>query len=357
MVLYELFVACLFFLPFSWLVSLGEGEGPCTSGEALERFSSRYNGLSREKKKELYRGADAEPRGRGSGGVAAAKEVVKRPYQPGPSQKDTKTKQDPTIDRLADSLHKHLVLQGAKRETLYAQTPVYCKSYEYALPAHRSVNPWEVEYQPNPVIYASLKDDIFPNNHGPSKTNEAELHNVRVDHSGSFSPENSTSVKGIALDPWPIAENVESTPDPEAYLRSGFDSTFWFDSIVAGEPQPPDLNKAYTEAEYRCSTCDATFRTRGLLNSHVNRKHDRRYACDRCDRTFFLGADLKRHVKTVHKGDGGSSELVGRRCTNASCQTPQKIWPREDNLKRHLLRCEKKALRIGGSAHLQSSTS
>ncbi|KAF2105936.1 hypothetical protein BDV96DRAFT_508634 [Lophiotrema nucula] len=94
-----------------------------------------------------------------------------------------------------------------------------------------------------------------------------------------------------------------------------------------------------SKTQFACSDCGLAFRTAGLRNKHVNRKHVRRFACTVADCTaaFHLSADLKRHQLNVHKEthDTGKTWM----CTNQRCSNPNVVFKRKDNYTRHLLRC------------------
>lgn len=85
-----------------------------------------------------------------------------------------------------------------------------------------------------------------------------------------------------------------------------------------------------------CKECNSMFETKGQLNSHTNRKHEKRFSCEECDSAFNLQADLQRHKASVH----GASAKLAWRCTNAGCLTPNKVFVRKDNFLRHARRCE-----------------
>lgn len=59
--------------------------------------------------------------------------------------------------------------------------------------------------------------------------------------------------------------------------------------------------------------------------------------CPLCRRKAFKSAnDLERHMKTVH--DFHKEGDIGWQCQEVECKTANKIWPRRDNFKQHLIR-------------------
>jgi hypothetical protein len=70
-------------------------------------------------------------------------------------------------------------------------------------------------------------------------------------------------------------------------------------------------------------------------------KHDKPHKCDfpHCPRTegFITVNDLNRHKKSVHKV-GVDSITRSFKCAAPKCKAPDKVWPRFDNFKQHLVR-------------------
>ncbi|CBY01719.1 hypothetical protein LEMA_P005060.1 [Plenodomus lingam JN3] len=98
---------------------------------------------------------------------------------------------------------------------------------------------------------------------------------------------------------------------------------------------PSLLNEADTLAlPFRCTHahCNKTYRTQGLLRSHINRTHKRRYPCPQCEmKRFGLMADLKRHQRSAHAVSAKKWP-----CLNVGCKAE---FGRKDNLQRHLRKC------------------
>lgn len=81
-----------------------------------------------------------------------------------------------------------------------------------------------------------------------------------------------------------------------------------------------------TSEPIACSECEMSFETQGLLNTHFNRKHNRRYKCEVCDTSFSLMADLRRHENTKHRDVRFSCQVEG--CSSN--------FTRKDALARHV---------------------
>lgn len=73
-------------------------------------------------------------------------------------------------------------------------------------------------------------------------------------------------------------------------------------------------------------------------------KHEKPHRCDirGCTRTegFITINDLQRHKKSVHK-IGVDSITKSYKCASSKCKSPEKLWPRLDNFKQHILRMHK----------------
>lgn len=61
--------------------------------------------------------------------------------------------------------------------------------------------------------------------------------------------------------------------------------------------------------------------------------------CRRAFKAYTSFNDLKRHLHTVHGVDLGNTQ--GYTCKAHGCRQPDKVWPRLDNFKQHLLRMHK----------------
>jgi len=93
---------------------------------------------------------------------------------------------------------------------------------------------------------------------------------------------------------------------------------------------------ATDKESFVCELCQKDCPTRGDLNKHKNRKHEKRYTCDfpGClQAPFGLRRDMLRHQEGKHSRPG--SNIVAR-CNYGRCQG--KSFTREDNFKRHLRR-------------------
>lgn len=92
-----------------------------------------------------------------------------------------------------------------------------------------------------------------------------------------------------------------------------------------------DSSSSASPTLHPCSACDAVFRHRGQLNTHWNRKHDKRFHCvlPACSKSFNLKADLTRHIKNVHERVVPEALFV---CGFRSCG---KTYKRRDNMQRH----------------------
>lgn len=53
-------------------------------------------------------------------------------------------------------------------------------------------------------------------------------------------------------------------------------------------------------SEYKCNTCNITFKTKRHLLLHQG---IRRFACDSCDKKFTMKIDLERHKQSIHSND------------------------------------------------------
>lgn len=130
--------------------------------------------------------------------------------------------------------------------------------------------------------------------------------------SGSASSEDSVSTADIDS-PYASTPNIQVIPAVKS---------------ISGE-QPP----------YRCDLCEEVFEKRHLRNNHRNRKHTRRYKCpvENCQqKPFGLKRDLDRHLTSRHPKQYPCAAL---KCPYSGCRLANKIFPREDNLKRHIRTC------------------
>lgn len=74
-------------------------------------------------------------------------------------------------------------------------------------------------------------------------------------------------------------------------------------------------------------------------------KHDKPNKCDvlGCIRVdgFSTINDLQRHQKSKHGTISLDSITTSFKCASPSCKNQEKIWPRRDNFKQHIIRMHK----------------
>lgn len=112
---------------------------------------------------------------------------------------------------------------------------------------------------------------------------------------------------------------------------------------------PPSAVKRKLEVEHaenaialphRCSKCDSSFKTPAELKKHFAR-HEPQYFCNipGCSRGrdgFTTKNDLDRHRKTMHKILSPNDRFW--KCFYPDCAKTEKVWPRLDNFKAHIVR-------------------
>lgn len=91
---------------------------------------------------------------------------------------------------------------------------------------------------------------------------------------------------------------------------------------------------------HRCSKCDSSFKTPAELKKHFAR-HEPQYFCNipGCSRGrdgFTTKNDLDRHRKTMHKILSPNDRFW--KCFYPDCAKTEKVWPRLDNFKAHIVR-------------------
>ena len=101
------------------------------------------------------------------------------------------------------------------------------------------------------------------------------------------------------------------------------------------EPEIHELN-----LPHRCSKCEASFKTPAELKKHFAR-HEPQYFCNipGCSRSrdgFTTKNDLDRHRKTMHKILSPNDRFW--KCFYPDCAKTEKVWPRLDNFKAHIVR-------------------
>jgi hypothetical protein len=274
-----------------------------------------------------------------------------------------------------------------------------------ALGSDDTVNSWELEYMPNPVIFAHLADcfDQSGNDEHPIRgppqmhtlrgleviSENAVLQNAKRktgDSSDVVEPEEH--VEAAAVDSSRVkrrAYSRELTKEPSTSLPGLFSSdgrgllpqSHTSDSpslVYTAQSSPahtqPELEQFSSDQSQRtspastlnidgstpessapsdsdhslmCNECALEFRTTGQRREHQNRKHIRRFKCEICSKAFHLRADLRRHERVVHKTDDmlGGHGEGALKCPNQGCKTATKVWDRKDNLARHVVRCRK----------------
>ncbi|KAF9737160.1 hypothetical protein PMIN03_011602 [Paraphaeosphaeria minitans] len=239
------------------------------------------------------------------------------------------------------------------------------------------ISPWEVEHEPNPVIFRHLlgsrgeklgHDEVAAQEEGAARQNEpsselpmnSEVAPLSWDQElqhyaqhDTFISEQERSPESSALE-----ETSGSSPSSSTSSQDSSHPLLSEGSTKDNSQSPtsfrlPDLHQPrliasgsgpkITQAagELSCTHCDRTFATTGQLNAHIHRKHVRRYSCALCASTFHLKTDLKRHELTVHRKDL-AAETRGFRCPNPACSIPEKVFIRRDNFERHVSRCTKR---------------
>jgi hypothetical protein len=233
-------------------------------------------------------------------------------------------------------------------------------------------DPWSLEHNPNPVIFAHLWDLVdcaTSDSHGvplssPVYSNPT-VHYIkkrmqRETHL-DLEPEKHTNLDTSKITSSPSREIIEfdgdmtTTPitDTSSYIPNQIQGKSL--NMIAPEistststMKAPDIRTCSVACEdLVCEQCNITFQTIGLKNKHNNRKHIRRFACteSNCTARFNLKADLQRHKSTVHKSTIHKDTMAISKqatwsCTNAHCHTPGKAFRRKDNFQRHLIRCQ-----------------
>ncbi|KAK5101351.1 hypothetical protein LTS08_004958 [Lithohypha guttulata] len=101
------------------------------------------------------------------------------------------------------------------------------------------------------------------------------------------------------------------------------------------EPEPNDMI-----LPHYCSKCEASFKTPAELKKHFAR-HEPQYFCNipGCSRGkdgFTTKNDLDRHRKTMHKILSPNDRFW--KCFFPDCAKTEKVWPRLDNFKAHIVR-------------------
>ena len=184
------------------------------------------------------------------------------------------------------------------------------------------------EWQPNPVILPHLRDEHAQSlDPGPSVVKDtSDCHFTdTAGAAASFCPD-------IAID-----------FDSEAGTKNDQGSSH------APKHTGP-ITMSVTLSSFACPQCtyvaNKKFKLKYAINvslmllklkdssKHINQTHNHRFKCvhQSCGRTFGLRANLERHEAT-------HTERKGFRCPNIWCSTPDHLFTREDNFKRHTKRC------------------
>ncbi|XTI84561.1 hypothetical protein V2W45_1230984, partial [Cenococcum geophilum] len=262
------------------------------------------------------------------------------------------------------------------------------------------VNPYEVEYLLNPIIWPGqlhvfdttnlFEDSLLVRSSDPPCSSPCSLKNIPESTAAS---QTSDSVLPLLVPSISSSGETFQTSGPISYVIATSPSTqisisplpaptgFPFAPRESGRPQdlgvrspysPPlqasrsassedsvstaEINPSYEstpniqvipavesisgeQPPYRCDLCEEVFEKRHLRNNHRNRKHTRRYKCpvENCQqKAFGLKRDLDRHLTSRHPKQYPCAAL---KCPYSGCRLANKIFPREDNLKRHIRTC------------------
>ncbi|KAF1997449.1 hypothetical protein P154DRAFT_578870 [Amniculicola lignicola CBS 123094] len=173
-------------------------------------------------------------------------------------------------------------------------------------------SPSVFEWQPNPVMFPHLRGKHLQalNSDPPVAQNMSDCRPVdTAGTSGIFCPD-----MAVAFDGKGTTKNYQKSPG--ASIHTG--------------PTIMSTNLSL----FACPQCSFISKRKFELNKHVNQTHNHRFKCayQGCEKTFGLRANLERH-EAIHNG------RVGFQCSNLWCKTPEKIFTREDNLKRHMKLC------------------
>jgi hypothetical protein len=242
-----------------------------------------------------------------------------------------------------------------------------------------TIDPWDVEYTPNPVIFAHLADCVNVARDDEASSSSVHQLSTSLDPesisqqymSNSLKRKNSHSSEVLEYerclghDEGPTitpprnkrrAHNQQLTQKPDclmAGLVSSGSQPSQFHTLdrpillhttrsslahaqlaleqnmsdqsyrttptsTSSEEQATPESSAPSEGNQSlvCTECDIEFRTTGQRREHQNRKHIRHFKCDMCDRAFNLQADLGRHERTVHKVDNATMVRDQEECVS-----------------------------------------
>ncbi|RMZ67730.1 Zinc finger transcription factor ace1 [Pyrenophora seminiperda CCB06] len=172
--------------------------------------------------------------------------------------------------------------------------------------------PSSFEWEPNPVIFPHLRDDhVQAMNSGPAIAKNTP-DSQSMDTDGALNVATDCDYKGITED---------SQKCPSASPHTG--------------PATMSVNLS----SFACPQCTFVFKKKFELklsdnSKHVTQTHNHRFKCvySGCQKTFGLRTNLERHEAT-------HTQETRFQCLNPWCRTPEKIFTREDNLKRHMKLC------------------
>jgi hypothetical protein len=290
------------------------------------------------------------------------------------------------------------ILARLRLNARYQQSTVVSETNDTA-------NPWELEYMPNPVIFAHLANCFSPSSSDEHSTRSLpQMHSLRglevisenavLQHakrkmgdssdvteleehveaaaanssrakrraySRESTKEPNTSVPGLfssdggdllpqshSSDPPSLVYTTHSSPahtqpEPEQSSSDQSQESSPASTSIVDDSTPESSAPSDGDQSLTCNECGLEFRTTGQRREHQNRKHIRRFKCKICNRAFHLRADLGRHERVVHKTNDmlGGHGECALKCPNEGCKTASKVWDRKDNLARHFVRCRK----------------
>lgn len=168
------------------------------------------------------------------------------------------------------------------------------------------VKPREVLLNPYPTYLDAFPEKPSPEPHTTAPTEFYVPSQVLLE-SGDFTQDAEPDDAGVEAHQSEQASNIHS-------VQPSYSST----------PTDP----------FPCTKCPQTFPTRGKLNEHRYRKHDRRFKCGSCEKAFFLKIDCSKHEKAVHTPDGTQRFY----CMISGCTSKLATegTTRDDNVLRHV---------------------
>jgi uncharacterized C2H2 Zn-finger protein len=252
------------------------------------------------------------------------------------------------------------------------------------------IDPWDSEYDPNPVIFRHLFNALNPYkrvimSHEPT-LDEHESMDQRL----SFEPSATENQSGLpGLSPmgttaeevpsnWQFAE-IDSTrivtvsqrqqPKCDAKfrrtqrtLRSSNELAATYVEEVGVDVTPQRVDGLYPDTSYHGSLTPASPEDQHLTHGSTSTFSPVLYpesspsesgasvatvslasmsmdcTCPECSAAFGLRKDLERHEQTVHQKQSSSTPAF--LCPNVGCATPDKRFTRKDNWRRHVNKCK-----------------